>query len=208
VTKAKKSPASTLIELAVIVVAALALALGIQAFLVKPYRIPSGSMLPTVRINQRVLVDRIGMDFSSPHVGDIVVFHPPENYTQGCADPNQGQDGGGQDAPAACAVPWKQPSSQTFIKRVVGVPGDHISIVDGHVIRNGKRESDSYIVQCDGDSACNFPQTITIPRGDYYMMGDNRPDSEDSRFWGPVPRSWIIGKAFLTYWPPDRIGLL
>jgi signal peptidase I len=153
VTKAKKSPASTLIELAVIVVAALALALGIQAFLVKPYRIPSGSMLPTVRINQRVLVDRIGMDFSSPHVGDIVVFHPPENYTQGCADPNQGQDGGGQDAPAACAVPWKQPSSQTFIKRVVGVPGDHISIVDGHVIRNGKRESDSYIVQCDGDSA-------------------------------------------------------
>jgi signal peptidase I len=208
VTEAKKSAARTLAELAVIVVAALALALGIQAFLVKPYRVPSGSMLPTVRINQRVLVDRIGMDFSSPHVGDVVVFHPPKSYQEGCADPSQGQDGGGQDAPAACAVPWKQPSSQTFIKRVVGVPGDRISIVNGHVIRNGKRESDSYIVQCDGDSACDFPQTITIPRGYYYMMGDNRPDSEDSRFWGPVPRSWIIGKAFLTYWPPDRIGLL
>ncbi|MBV8221349.1 MAG: signal peptidase I, partial [Solirubrobacterales bacterium] len=101
-TRAKKSPASTLLELAVIVVAALVLALGIQAFLVKPYRIPSGSMLPTVRVNQRVLVDRIGMDFSSPHVGDIVVFHPPKNYGTGCADPNQGQNGGGQDAPAAC----------------------------------------------------------------------------------------------------------
>jgi len=208
VTRAKKSPASTLFELAVIVVTALVLALGIQAFLVKPYRIPSGSMLPTVRVNQRVLVDRIGMDFSSPHVGDIVVFHPPKNYDAGCTDPNQGQNGTGQDAPAACSVPWKQPSAQTFIKRVVGLPGDHLSIVNGHVYRNGKRESDGYIVPCNGDSSCDFPQTITVPPGDYYMMGDNRPDSEDSRFWGPVPRAWIIGKAFLTYWPPDRIGLL
>jgi len=206
VTKAKKSPASTLFELAVIVVTALILALGIQAFLIKPYRIPSGSMLPTVRVNQRVLVDRIGMDFSSVHVGDIVVFHPPKNYDAGCTNPNQGQDSGGQDAPAACSVPWKQPSSQTFIKRVVGLPGDHLSIVNGHVYRNGKRESDSYIVPCDGDSSCDFPQTITVPPGDYYMLGDNRPDSEDSRFWGPVPRAWIIGKAFMTYWPPDRIG--
>ncbi len=207
-TKARKSPVSTLFELAVIVVTALALALGIQAFLIKPYRIPSGSMLPTVRIDQRVLVDRIGMDFSSLHVGDIVVFHPPKNYGEGCVNPTQGQDGGGPATPQPCGMPWKQPSSQTFIKRLVGLPGDRIAIVNGHVIRNGKREPDSYIVQCDGDSACSFPQTITIPRGYYYMMGDNRPDSEDSRFWGPVPRSWIIGKAFLTYWPPDRVGFL
>jgi signal peptidase I len=165
-------------------------------------------MLPTVRVNQRVLVDRIGMDFSSPHIGDIIVFHPPQNYSEGCANPSQGQNGGGQDAPSACAVPWKQKSSQTFIKRVVGLPGDRISIVNGHVIRNGKQESDHYIMPCDGDPACNFPQAITVPRGYYYMMGDNRPDSEDSRFWGPVPRSWIVGKAFLTYWPPDRIGFL
>jgi signal peptidase I len=208
VTKARKSPAGTLIELAVIVVIALALALGVQAFLVKPYRIPSGSMLPTVRIDQRVLVDRLAMDFSSPHVGDIMVFHPPKNYDEGCADPNEGQDQSGQYAAAACQVAWKSPSSQTFIKRVVGLPGDRLSIRNGHVIRNGKAERDAYIEQCDGDAACDFPQTITVPRGEYYMMGDNRPDSEDSRFWGPVPRAWIIGKAFLTYWPPDRIGLL
>jgi signal peptidase I len=208
VTKAKKSPLGTLIELAGIVVTALVLALAVQAFLVKPYRIPSGSMLPTVRVNQRVLVDRLAMDFSSPHVGDIVVFHPPNNYAEGCADSGEGENQSGQDAPAACQVPWKQPSSQTFIKRVVGVPGDHLSIRNGHVIRNGKPEPDSYIEQCHGDPSCSFPQTITVPRGYYYMMGDNRPDSEDSRFWGPVPRSWIIGKAFLTYWPPDRIGLL
>jgi signal peptidase I len=208
VTKARKSPAGTLIELAVIVVIAVALALGVQAFLVKPYRIPSGSMLPTVRINQRVLVDRLAMDFSSPHVGDIVVFHPPKNYDSGCSDPAEGENQSGQYALAACQVPWKQPSSQTFIKRVVGVSGDRLSIRNGHVIRNGTREKDPYIVPCNGDAACNFPQTITVPRGDYYMMGDNRPDSEDSRFWGPVPRAWIIGKAFLTYWPPDRIGTL
>jgi signal peptidase I len=206
VTRARKSPVSTLVELAVIVVTALALALGIQAFLVKPYRIPSGSMLPTVHIDQRVLVDRIGMDFSQPNLGDIVVFHPPKNYNLGCADPNQGENQAGVDAQAACEVPWKQPSSETFIKRVVGLPGDRLQIINGHVIRNGKRESDPYIVQCDGAAACTFPQTITVPKGDYYMMGDNRPDSEDSRFWGPVPRAWIIGKAFLTYWPPDRVG--
>jgi signal peptidase I len=208
VTRARRSPAATLVELVVIVAIALGLALAVQAFLIKPYRIPSGSMLPTVHIDQRVLVDRLAMDFSSPHVGDIVVFHPPKNYDQGCADPNQGEAQDGQDAPTACQVPWTQPSSQTFIKRVVGLPGDHLSIRNGHVIRNGKPESDPYIVQCDGDAACNFPDTITVPRGYYYMMGDNRPDSEDSRFWGPVPRSWIIGKAFLTYWPPDRIGFL
>jgi signal peptidase I len=206
VTEASKSPLTTAIELAGIVAAALILALGVQAFLVKPYRIPSGSMLPTVRVNQRVLVNRLALDFSSPHVGDIVVFHPPKNYASGCADPAEGESPAGQDALAACQVAWKQRSSQTFIKRVVGLPGDRISIQNGHVIRNGKREADSYILNCDGGEACNFPQSITVPRGDYYMMGDNRPDSEDSRFWGPVPRSWIIGKAFLTYWPPDRIG--
>jgi signal peptidase I len=209
VTKARKSPLGSLIELAVIVVTALALALGVQAFLVKPYRIPSGSMLPTVRINQRVLVDRLANDFSSPHVGEIMVFHPPNNYNAGCANPSQGEnESAGEYFRAACHVAWKRPSSQTFIKRVVGLPGDHLSIRNGHVIRNGKSERDTYIVQCDGDSSCNFPQTITVPRGDYYMMGDNRPDSDDSRFWGPVPRAWIIGQAFLTYWPPDRIGFL
>jgi signal peptidase I len=148
------------------------------------------------------------MDFSSLHIGDIVVFHPPRNYSLGCADPKQGQNASGQDAAIACQVAWGQPSSETFIKRVVGLPGDRLSIRNGHVIRNGTPEHDSYITPCDGASACNFPATITVPPGEYYMMGDNRPDSEDSRFWGPVRRSWIIGKAFLTYWPPDRIGFL
>jgi signal peptidase I len=192
--------------LVVIVGIALGLALAVQAFLVKPYEIPSGSMLPTLQINQRVLVDRIGEDFSSPKIGQILVFHPPASET--CANPHQGVTANGQQSPAACDAAQKKQSSQTYIKRVVGLPGDRLSIRDGHVYRNGVREADSFTVPCDGASECNFPATITVPRGDYYMMGDNRPDSLDSRFWGPVPKAWIIGQAFFTYWPPDRIGFL
>lgn len=205
---AKRSLTSSIAELVVIVATALALALAVQAFVVKPYRIPSGSMLPTLHINQRVLVDRIGSNFGSPHVGDIVVFHPPANYAAGCANPTEGENQAGQQNARPCDVVGQTPSSETFIKRVVGVPGDRISIVGGHVIRDGVRERDAFIVQCAGVGACNFPGTITVPSGDYYMLGDNRPDSEDSRFWGPVPGRWIIGKAFFTYWPPDRIGFL
>ncbi len=206
-TARKKSVASSLIELVVIVVIALGLALGIQAFIVKPYRIPSGSMLPTLQINQRILVDRIGAHFSSPNVGDIIVFHPPKNYAEGCADPNQGESLSGVDG-QPCDVAWTQPSSETFVKRVVGLPGDRLSIVNGHVIRNGVREQDAYIDECGDGDACTFPGTIVVPKNDYYMMGDNRGASDDSRFWGPVPKAWIIGKAFFTYWPPDRIGFL
>jgi signal peptidase I len=147
------------------------------------------------------------MHFGSPKVGDIIVFHPPKNFSR-CADTAEGQPQASQGGAKACDVAQSTASSETFIKRVVGVPGDRLAIVDGHVIRNGVHEPDNYTIPCDGSSSCNFPSPITIPHGDYYMMGDNRPDSEDSRFWGPVPKAWIIGKAFFTYWPPDRIGLL
>ena len=163
-------------------------------------------MVPTLDIGQRVLTNRLA---GNPSVGDVVVFHPPHGADFDdpvCGNPSQGGQGG--PGAQACNKPTPQESSQTFIKRVVGVPGDVIEIVNGHVIRNVVREKDSYIVPCNGAAACNFPGTITIPRGDYYMLGDNRPDSEDSRFWGPVRKKWIIGEAFLTYWPPDRIGFL
>jgi signal peptidase I len=208
VTRAKRSVAGSALELVAIIAAALGLALLIQAFVVKPYRIPSASMEPTLKVGQRILVDRIATNFTSPHIGEIVVFHPPKNYQQGCADPNAGENQNGQDSARACDTAWPQASSQTFVKRVVGLPGDRISILGGHVIRDGVREKDSYIAPCDGSGSCTFPATITVPRGDYFMMGDNRGESDDSRFWGPIPNSWIIGQAFLTYWPPDRIGVL
>jgi len=193
-----------LVELVVTVAVAVALALLIQAFIVKPYRIPSGSMEPTLGIGQRVLTNRLT---THPSVGDIVVFHPPHgaDLPDGvCANPDQGP---GHAAPCDSSTP--QESTQTFIKRVVGGPGDTIMITNGHVYRNGVPEKDAYIVQCGGDNpACNFREQIKVPPGDYFMMGDNRPDSDDSRFWGPVPDKWIIGVAFFTYWPPDRIGFL
>ena len=203
--KRSKSTTSSIVELVVIVAVALGLAFGIQAFIVKPYRIPSGSMEPTLSIGQRVLVNRIGMQFSEPHVGEIAVFHPPKDATQEVCGPSPHviKLGG-----AACSEPELEKSSVNFIKRVVAGPGDVISIVNGHVIRNGKREQDSYIRECGTSPECNFPTPIKIPAGHWFMMGDNRGESDDSRFWGPVPTKWIIGGAFATYWPPDRIGIL
>ena len=201
----EKSTAGSLIELVVIVAVALALALGIQALLVKPYRIPSESMVPTLTVGQRVLVNRIGNRFSDPQIGEVMVFHPPQGADNGgspeCGRP---QPIAGQ----ACDRPTPGKASVNFIKRVVAGPGDRISIVGGHVIRNGKREKDDYIAPCDVGEDCDFPKTITIPPDHWFMMGDNRGQSDDSRFWGPVPKGWIIGGAFATYWPPKRIGLL
>jgi len=125
-----------------------------------------------------------------------------------CADGTEGLTSSGRSDPEACDVVGSRESGQTYVKRVVGLPGDRLSIRNGHVYRNGVREHDSYTIPCDGGGECWFPKTFTVPKGDYYMMGDNRPDSLDSRFWGPVPRSWMIGDAFFTYWPPDRVGTL
>lgn len=203
--KRSKSTTGSIVELVVIIAVALGLALGIQAFIVKPYRIPSGSMEPTLAVGQRVLVNRLGMVFSDPHVGEIAVFHPPRDADREICGPTPHviKLGG-----AACAAPETVQSSTNFIKRVVAGPGDVISIVEGHVIRNGVREQDSYIKACGASPECSFPTPIKIPPGHWFMMGDNRGESDDSRFWGPVPTGWIIGGAFATYWPIDRIGIL
>jgi signal peptidase I len=203
VSQTPKSFIKSVFELVVTVAVAVSLALLIQAFIVKPYRIPSGSMIPTLAIGQRVLANRLA---GHPSLGDVVVFHPPHG-----ADPDNpicGDSQQGAGHPQACDQPTAAESSQTFIKRVVGLPGDRISIVNGHVLRNGVREQDSYIEPCGPGGSCDFPQTIVIAPGHYFMMGDNRGESDDSRFWGPVPYKWIIGVAFFTYWPPDRIGTL
>jgi signal peptidase I len=110
------------------------------------------------------------------------------------------------------ACPESAPEEDTnlnFVKRIVAGPGDVIYIKEGHVYRNGKREKDPYIRPCGESSReCNFPVPIKIPPGHWFMMGDHRGFSNDSRYWGPVPIGWIVGGAFFTYWPPDRIGSL
>ncbi len=212
-TKKAKGPIANIVELVVTVAIAVGLALLIQAFLVKPYRIPSGSRIPTLSIGQRILVNRLD---TSPSVGDVVVFHPPTGATT--LDGTCGSADQGSGHPQACDKNEPSESSETFVKRVVGLPGDHIKIVNGYAYRNGVKETfgyrpkadarDSGFDVCNGGASadCTFPKTIVVPAGEYYMMGDNRGDSLDSRFWGPVPQKWIIGVAFATYWPLHRIG--
>jgi signal peptidase I len=198
----EKSAGSSFIELIIIVVVALGLALAIQAFLIKPYRIPSESMVPTLKIGQRVLVNRLGNRFNAPEIGEVVVFHPPAGSDSNtCGDPQKRPD-------QACARPTGTKAKVNFIKRVVAGPGDTLYIKGGHAFVNGKRQADGFTAPCEGGTGCDFPRPIKIPADHWFMMGDNRGQSDDSRFWGPVPRKWIIGGAFATYWPPKRIGLL
>ena len=190
---------SNWIETVLVVIAALGFALLIQAFIVKPYKIPSPSMVPTLDEGQRILVNRIGERFGDPQNGQIIVFNPPSGAGDGgttCATPHADDE--------ACIKPTDGKLKQAFVKRVVGEPGDKIQITGGHVIRNGKPVDEPYAQSCEGAS-CNI-EPFTVPAGHYFMMGDNRGNSDDSRFWGPLPRENVIGRAFATYWPPKRIG--
>lgn len=195
----EKSAGGSLIELVVIVAVALGVALGIQAFLVKPFRIPSESMVPTLEIGQRVLVDRISLRFNDPERGDIMVFKPPIGAdTSTCAvehPPNQG-----------CPRSSSEKSDTNFIKRVVAIGGDRVAIKRGRVYVNGKLQKEPFIRPDPFCDICNLPREVVVPEGQYYMMGDNRGASADSRKWGPVPKDNMIGKAFATYWPPSKWG--
>jgi signal peptidase I len=187
------------VEIIGTIAVALLLAESVQAAVVKPFVIPSQSMEPTLLPGQRVLVNRLAFDFgNSPARGDIVVFHPPSSLVCKVNVP----------VTEPCPESSSKRSSQYFVKRVIGLPGDHLWIENGHPVINGTEiKHEPYITPCSDSTSCEMPHVITIPRGEYYMLGDNRGDSDDSRYWGPVPKSWIIGEVFATYWPPDRIGI-
>jgi signal peptidase I len=197
-------------ELVLIVATALFFAIAIQAFAVKPYVIPSESMLPTLEVGQRVLVDRFSHRIGGrPKLGEITVFMPP----RGADRPGHqcGIDGEGpsyQGGPASrrsCSRATSGTGPRAFIKRVVGIPGDVIAVQDGHVVRNGRRAREPFVAACGGGPQCDL-EPVVVPSGHYFLMGDNRGNSDDSRYWGPVARSRIIGRAVVTYWPPGRIG--
>jgi len=198
----KDLPGGQFTELVVIVATALVIALAVQWLLLKPYRIPSGSMEPTLDVGQRVLVNRLSHRLGSdPGIGDVITFHPPAG-----ADQLPPRCGAARAEDQPCPRPTREQSEQTFIKRVVGLGGDRIAVRDGHVVRNGREQDESFINPCAGGQGCDMPRTVTVPRGYVFLMGDNRGASDDSRFWGPVPIDWVIGEAFATYWPPKRIG--
>jgi signal peptidase I len=165
------------------------------------YRVPSDSMEPTLRIGARVTVTT-----ERPTVGAIVAFHPPEGALQEQCGPKPHVvvPGG-----SACDAPLPEESRLVLGKRVVAGPGDEIYIRAGHVYRKARgsdsfvREHDSYIRACRGSRGCSFLRPITIPAGHWFLMGDNRGASDDSRFWGPVPTAWIIGVVVASRGAPS-----
>jgi signal peptidase I len=156
------------------------LAVGIQSFVARSYYIPSGSMLPTLQINDRLIVDKLSYRFANPVRGDIVVFDPPAKL-------------GFKDA---------------FIKRVIGLPGDRVEVKNGKVYVSDKVLSEKYIEEAPGyswSSTSLTPDGI-IPEGHYLVLGDNRNNSYDGHYWGFIPKDRIIGKAVVRFWPIDRAG--
>lgn len=226
-----KKQLNPVLETVLIVVAALVFAFLIQWLLVKPYKIPSLSMYPLLEKHQRVLVNRVTGRFGTPKRGDVVVFHPPPGSDEMICGIQPGQKfgppeqtyitmeneldtGTGSDGSSmACPVANSGMQKQAYIKRVVGMPGDSIKIIKGHAYINGKELNEPYINpagSCDEPQyfrpSCTFSREFTIPPNRYFMMGDNRNNSDDSRFWGPIPKENMVGEAFATYWPVNRIG--
>ncbi len=159
-------------------------------------------MEPTLPIGSRVLIRRIPIPFKllgetlGPKPGWIAVFHPPEGAESEQCGPHRSvvKPGG-----AACDATSRRQESIDFIKRIVAGPGEEMYVKEGHVYRRAHagepfaRESDPYIRDCGAVPACNFPTPIRIPSGQWFMMGDNRGESDDSRDFGPIPSSWIVG---------------
>lgn len=151
------------------------LSLVIITFVVQAFYIPSGSMEPTLMINDRILVAKFLYRFEPVARGDVIVFRYPLN------------------------------PQRDFVKRVMGLPGDRAQLKEGVVYINGQRISEKgYTIKPDFG---NYGP-VTVPQGEYFVLGDNRNNSEDSRFFGYVPRANIVGKAIFIYWPPQRIGFV
>ena len=181
VNKVAKSEPSTMrwiIETALLFLLALAIAQGIKTFLVQPYLVPSGSMLPTIQLRDRVLANKLVFKVGgTPKYKDIVVFDDPTG------------------------------EYPTLIKRVIAVGGQTVDLKDGDVYIDGKKLDEPYTY-----GKPSYPQVLSFPlrikEGYVWVMGDNRTNSADSRTFGPVPLSSVHGRAFWTYWPPNRFGAL
>lgn len=153
------------------------LAIGIRSFVAEARYIPSGSMEPTLQINDRLIIDKISYNFRQPQRGDIVVFSPTEALKQ-------------------------QNFKDAFIKRVIGLPGETVEVKGGRVYVNGQALREQYIEE---EPEYSYGP-VTVPEDNYLVLGDNRNNSYDSHYWGFVPRKNIIGRAIVRFWPLARVG--
>ena len=167
------------IEWGILIVAALVIAIVIRTFVFQAFYIPSESMVPTLRVGDRVLVNKLSYKLHDPRRGDIVVFKAP---------------------PAAETADIKD-----LVKRVVGLPGETIEGKDGRIFINGTVLSEPYLPK-DVKSRTFGPEKV--PPDSYFMLGDNRQYSKDSTFFGPIKRDKFIGRVFMRIWPPSHLGFL
>ena len=179
---------ASFVEWVLVIVGAILLALVVKVFLLQAFYIPSLSMSPTLRVGDRVLVNKLRYRLHDVNRGDVIVFERPASET-------------------SSTIP-------DLIKRVVGLPGESISFIDGAVYVDGKRLDESYLSDGTVTSSANAPNKCTaeapcvVPSGQVWVMGDNRSDSKDSRYFGSIDESTIVGRAFVTVWPLGRFGLL
>src|SRR4028119_283692 len=153
------------------------LAFGIRSFVAEARYIPSGSMLPTLQINDRLIIDKISYNFRNPDRGDIVVFSPTDTLKA-------------------------QKFKDAFIKRLIGLPGDKVEVKGGRVCVNDQPLKENYI-----EEKPNYDfGPVRVPPNQYLVLGDNRNNSYDSHYWGFVPRDRIIGRAVVRFWPLNRVG--
>jgi signal peptidase I len=186
----KESSTRWIVELVGVVVVAILVAVLLRTFVVATYSIPSGSMEPTLKIGDRIVVNKLSYHLHGVDRGNIVVFSTPP--AEDCAGP---------------------PVSD-LVKRVIGLPGEVISLADGRVYINGHVLPETYLppdVRSDtypgpSNAAYSLHHAYRIPAGDVFVMGDNRPQSCDSRYWGPIRESTVVGKVDMRIWPLSRIG--
>jgi len=183
-------------ELPVLVLVALVVAIIIKTFFFQAFYIPSGSMIPTLEINDRVLVNKLSYRFGAIERGDILVFDSPEAIDVERSFPARVFRSIGE------ATGLTSPDT-VLIKRVIGLPGETVAVVDNQVFVNGNPIAEPYLP--DGTTMRDFDE-VTIPADHVFMMGDNRNQSRDSRFFGPIPREDIVGRAFVSVWPPGAWG--
>jgi len=164
------------------IIIAVVLALIIRTFIVQAFKIPTGSMRPTLIEGDRILVNKFIYKFKEPKRGDMIVFLSPED------------------------------KKKDFIKRLIGLPGEELEIANGSILIDDKAVSkDSIIREIYYYNRGDFgkkEEAIKVPEDAYYALGDNSISSRDSRYWGFMPKKYLIGKAFLIYWPPTRIRML
>jgi signal peptidase I len=192
--RGKPSTTRSLIEWILVVAGAVAVALLVRVFAVQAFYIPSGSMEPTLEVNDRVLVNRLSYKLHDINQGDVIVFEKPESLVTP-AGPNDIKD---------------------LIKRVVALPGQSVVFQDGDVYIDGRLLDEPYLpagtVTQPGPGGatwnhrCTADDPCVVPEGTVWVMGDNRANSEDSRWIGPIDQDLVVGRAFVTVWPFDRFG--